>query len=181
MARIAFPFPTLNSAELYDPDTGSWTLTSAMGVSRLLHTATLQLNGKVLVAAGATLIGETRLSAELFDSGAPSVANVSAASFVAGPLAREAISAAFGPSLAANAQTAGELPLPTQLAGVSVRVRDSLSVERLAPLFFVSPRQINYQIPSGTAGGQAIVTVTSGAAILAAGSAVIANVAPGLF
>ena len=122
-----------------------------------------------------------RLSAELFDSGAPSVASVSAASFAAGPLAPEAISAAFGPSLAANAQTAGELPLPTQLAGVSVRVRDSLSVERLASLFFVSPRQINYQIPSGTAGGQAIVTVTSGSAVLAAGVAVIANVAPGLF
>jgi len=175
-----------NSAELYDPSTGRWTLTAQLRAARQNHTATLLLNGKVLVVAGNSLSlsppPETIFSsAELFDSGAPSIANVSAASFAAGPVAPESISVAFGANLAANTQTAGELPLPTELAGVSVRVRDSLSVERLAPLFFVSPGQVNYQIPSGTAGGQATVTVTSGGGVLAVGGAVIANVAPGLF
>jgi uncharacterized protein (TIGR03437 family) len=175
-----------NSAELYDPATGRWTLTAAPGAARQNHTATLLLNGKVLVAGGDSFSvspapGQVLSSAELFDSGAPSVANVSAASFAAGLLAPESISAAFGANLAANTQTASELPLPTQLAGVSLRVRDSLSAERPAPLFFVSPGQINYQIPSGTAVGQAIVTVTSGDSVVAAGSAVISAVAPGLF
>jgi hypothetical protein len=44
-----------------------------------------------------------------------------------------------------------------------VRVRDSTGVERLAPLCFVSPGQINYHVPPGTTNGPATVTVTSGA------------------
>jgi uncharacterized protein (TIGR03437 family) len=176
-ATVSFPFTTLDSAELYDPATGGWTLTVAMGVSRLNHTATLLPNGKVLVAAGATLIGDTRSSAELFDSGTPAVASLSAASFATGPLAPESIVAAFGSNLAASTQMAAGPPLPTQLGGVSVRVRDRTGTERAAPLFFVSPSQINYQTPSGTAQGPAIATVSSGAV----GVVEIASVAPGLF
>jgi uncharacterized protein (TIGR03437 family) len=64
---------------------------------------------------------------------------------------------------------------------VSVKVRDSVGEERLAPLFFVSPEQINFQVPRGTAVGMATVMVTSGDNIVAAGLARIAGVAPGLF
>ncbi|MGH7817133.1 MAG: hypothetical protein ACREOR_07070, partial [Candidatus Binatia bacterium] len=46
---------------------------------------------------------------------------------------------------------------------------------------FVSPGQINYQIPRGTANGAATMTVTSGDGTLSVGTAPIANVAPGLF
>lgn len=180
-AESSFPFTTLNSTELYDPATGSWTLTAALNAARLNHMATLLLTGKVLVAGGATLIGPTLASAELFNSGAPAVASISAASFMAGSLAPEAIVAAFGTNLTLSTQTTAGLPLPTQLAGVEVQIRDHLSVERRAPLFFASPTQINYQIPAGTAVGQATVIVVSGSNIVAAGSAVITNVGPGLF
>src|SRR5215510_6184064 len=53
----------LASAELYDPATGSWTLTGSLNVARNLHTATLLPGGKVLVAGGAG----RDASAELYD------------------------------------------------------------------------------------------------------------------
>jgi N-acetylneuraminic acid mutarotase len=62
---------TLATAELYDPGSGSWTATGSMSGGRILHTATLLPDGKVLVAGGADSIGETSVnalaSAELYD------------------------------------------------------------------------------------------------------------------
>ena len=55
------------TAELYDPDTGTFTPTSGpLGTGRDLHTATLLASGKVLIAGGLTPAGATT-SAELYD------------------------------------------------------------------------------------------------------------------
>ena len=62
-----------------------------------------------------------------------------------------------------------------------VKVKDSAGTERLASLFFVSPGQVNYQVPPGTVAGTAGVTITSGDGSVAAGTVVIAAVAPGVF
>jgi uncharacterized protein (TIGR03437 family) len=109
------------------------------------------------------------------------VACVSAASFLAERLASEAIVAAFGVDMATATVTAATVPLPTSLAGTTVSVLDSEGVARLAPLFFVSAGQINYQVPPGTANGLATITVTSGDGTVSTGRMMIATVAPGLF
>lgn len=109
------------------------------------------------------------------------VTNVSAASYSATPLAPAAIIAAFGTNLATATNSANTTPLPTTLAGTTVTVRDSAGIERLAPLFFVSPNQINYQMPPETAPGLATITVVTPAGNVSQGTTTIAAVAPGLF
>ncbi len=112
---------------------------------------------------------------------ARAVASVSAASFTGQQLAPESIVAAFGVGLATSVVTANEIPLPTTLAGTTARVRDSFGAERLAPLFFVAPTQVNFLIPPGSATGAATVTITSGDGAIFMGTVTIASVAPGLF
>lgn len=78
-----------------------------------------------------------------YESAANTAAHVSAASFRGQPIAPEAIIAAFGSNLATATLSATVTPLPTSLAGTTVKVRDSFGTERLASLFFVSPTQVN--------------------------------------
>jgi uncharacterized protein (TIGR03437 family) len=175
-------FAPLKGADLYDPATGSWAPSGEIGKIRVGHTVTLLGNGKVLVAAGnddsENLTPLT--SAELYDSGAATVTTVSAASYSFQTAARE-IAAAFGQNLATATAAASTIPLPTSLAGTSVRIRDSNNVERLAPLFFISPGQINYQVPDGAAPGQAIVTVTKSDGTTINGALQILAAAPAIF
>ena len=108
------------------------------------------------------------------------VSSVSAASYGT-TLAAESISTVFGDQLATATQIAASIPLPTSLAGSSVTVRDSKGAIRLAPLFFVSPNQINYQMPSGVAPGAVSVAVISSSNVVSFGTTKVATVAPGLF
>ena len=57
-------------------------------------------------------------------------------------LSEGAIGSIFGTNLAASTATAQTMPMPTQLAGTSVLVSGVA-----APLFYVSPSQINFQVP----------------------------------
>ncbi|MEP7337149.1 MAG: cytochrome c peroxidase, partial [Acidobacteriota bacterium] len=111
----------------------------------------------------------------------PTVATVSAATFGMGTVAAESIVSGFGTNFSTATEVATTLPLPQTLAGVSVAITDVLGVERLAPLFFVSPNQINYQIPAGTATGEGTVTIRQGSAAVAKGLLQIAGTAPGFF
>lgn len=114
-------------------------------------------------------------------SSTPPIASVSAASFAGTELAGESIVAAFGDKLSTGVQTATSIPLPTTLAGTSVKIRDSLGAERSAPLFFAAPSQINLQIPAGTVNGPATIIVTSGDSTVSTGTMNITTIAPGLF
>ncbi len=109
------------------------------------------------------------------------VTHVSAASYSGVTLAPDSIVAAFGANLATETRGAESLPLPTELGGASVTVRDSQGSSVRAPLFFVSPNQINYIMPSGLANGAATVTIANGQGAAIESQIQISAVAPGLF
>jgi len=109
------------------------------------------------------------------------MAVVSAASFSSAKLSGDSIATAFGNRLATKTQAATSLPLPTSLAGSSLVVKDSLGVERNAPLFFVSQTQVNFLIPVGTAIGPAAIIAKNSDGILSVTNTEIATVAPSLF
>jgi hypothetical protein len=55
--------PYISEAELYNPSTGTFSVTGSLNTARFDHTATLLNNGQVLIAAGAPILA----SAELYD------------------------------------------------------------------------------------------------------------------
>jgi uncharacterized protein (TIGR03437 family) len=152
-------------------------LTSAGAASSALYTINLTTGAATLVG----IIGGTGLIRDVAVSVPGSFAIVSGASFMGGVLASESIVSGFGTRLATTMQRADMIPLPTSLAGTTVKVQDRLGIERLAPLFFVAPNQVNYQMPPGTSTGTVLVTVTSGDGTISAGLAQIVTVAPGVF
>ncbi len=109
------------------------------------------------------------------------LSSVSAASLAMGFVAPESIVSGFGGGLSELTQKAEILPLPTTLGGVSLTVTDAAGRERRAPLFFVSPAQINYLVPAGTAAGEAIVSVRRLGSVIATGMLQVAATAPTLF
>ncbi|MDX2033826.1 MAG: matrixin family metalloprotease [Blastocatellia bacterium] len=109
---------------------------------------------------------------------APTV--VSAATFQPS-VAAESIAAIFGTNLATGTNSAPGGALPTSLGGTTVRLRDAQNNDRLAPLFFVSPGQINYQIAPGIQIGNTTITITSGNGSVSTGTFQVLPVAPGLF
>ena len=58
---------SLTSAELYDPTSGTWSITGNLVNARAFHTATLLPNGGLLVAGGLDSNGLALTSAELYD------------------------------------------------------------------------------------------------------------------
>lgn len=101
--------------------------------------------------------------------------SVSASSYLA-DTAGDSIIAAFGSGLARATAAATTLPLPIELGGVSVSVDG-----HPAGLFFVSPTQLNYLVPTGLQPGKAQVTVEVNDEVVALGTLTVNEVAPSLF
>jgi len=86
----------------------------------------------------------------------------------------------FGTSLAGTAAGASQLPLPTTLGGASVEVVDG-SRTLNAPLFYVSPTQINAQLPSDLTSSSVQVRVRNAAGASGTDTITILPRAPRLF
>jgi hypothetical protein len=68
LSRPEEPSLPLDSAEIYDPQTGTWTSTESMPEPRAFHTATLLSDGTVLVAGGGSQeFSASFSSAEIYD------------------------------------------------------------------------------------------------------------------
>jgi hypothetical protein len=61
--------PLIASAEVYDPTTGTFGPTGSMTTARDVHTATLLLDGRVLITGGEDRFRHPLASAELYDPG----------------------------------------------------------------------------------------------------------------
>lgn len=165
---------------------------SAFGTAALSGSGTLLKLTFNVIGAGTTtnltwqkfVLNEDSLSPASLTNGnvvvPPAATSVSGATYLGPELAAESIVSAFGVELATG-EMGATLPLPTTLAGTTVRIKDSAGGERLAPLFYVGPFQVNYLLPIGTAPGLATVTITNGVGKVSAGTVTIIPVVPGLF
>ncbi len=112
---------------------------------------------------------------------APSALSIlSAAGYVNTSLAPDSAASGFGTALASQTLVGGS-PLPVTLNGTTVSLLDAAGVLRLAQLYFVSPGQVNFAVPTATATGQATVTLTNNGGSLSTAKVAINNVAPGIF
>ena len=81
----------------------------------------------------------------------------------------------FGTQLAPSAQAAATLPLPQNMAGVSASINGVP-----APLYYVSPNQLNIQIPYETGAGTAVLGVNNNGQV-ASYEFTVTPAAPGIF
>jgi len=95
-------------------------------------------------------------------------------------VAPSSLASLYGTNLATTTAQASAQPLSTSLVGVTVTVTDATGKQQSAPLVYVSPSQINFEIPDGTSPGNATITVNNGSATQT-GTVMIASVLPTLF
>lgn len=172
IAALTATAPGFTGAFDINPLTGEIAISDAAPAGVFTVTVTATDN------CGATTLRTFRLSV----GGAATTVN--AASFAGGEAAAESIVAIFaaaGSGLATTTAVAEGLPLPTELGGTTVSVVDQAGADRAASLFFVSPGQVNFLIPEGTANGEATVIVRSGDGSISVDRLAIVNVAPGIF
>jgi hypothetical protein len=146
------------ASQLYQGSTGSYVKFSTPTIA----------NGKVYVGTLNSLV-----VFGLHNQAAGSVAAVVNADGQPGPVAPGSIVSLFGSNLAPRAAQASTSPWPKVLETTSVFINGVA-----APLGYVSPTQINAQVPSDTLPGQATVTVVVGDRILAPVELTVATPVP---
>jgi uncharacterized protein (TIGR03437 family) len=143
----------------------AWTLASSSAPNKL----TLRVPGTsaTAVVSAKAVRGQPAFVAE---------GVVNAASFSAGGVSPGSIVTLFGTKLAAAKASADRFPLPRTLGGAQLFVNGVP-----APLFYVSPTQINFQVPFGIASNNALIQVISSTGASASIAVPVVPIQPGLF
>ncbi len=163
--------------------------TSDLSGSGGVATATLPLTGAQLPIGAAsitaqysgdssfnTATGSVTVTVTGASSGPPSITGTANGASFRQAYAPGMVLSLFGSNLAPSTWQAASLPLPAQLAGVSVTVNGVN-----APLYYASPTQLNVQIPyEATPNGAANVVVNNNGQT-ASTSFLVAARAPGIF
>ncbi|HLY17055.1 MAG TPA: hypothetical protein VKR61_07510 [Bryobacteraceae bacterium] len=94
-------------------------------------------------------------------------------------VAADMLVSVFGTDLATK--TLVDSTFPTTLGGTTANLVDSANNSFAAPLYLVSPYQVNCLVPSNAANGPATLTITSGDGAVSTSIVLIDPVAPGLY
>ncbi len=161
---------------------GSAALTGSAGTA----TATVSIAGSKLPVGAGSLVatwsgGQTAtLALTVLASGGtavvPSITSVTnAASFTAAYAPGEIVSV-FGSQLAGTTQAANSVPLPLSIVGVAVTVNGIA-----APVWYVSPGQLNIQFPYEVTTGSSVALVVNNNGQLASTTIPVSAAAPAIF
>jgi uncharacterized protein (TIGR03437 family) len=105
---------------------------------------------------------------------------VNAATFQASvPVAQGGLASLFGAGLASDTSTVSATTWPKTLLNRQVVVNDDLQ----APIYYIGPSQVNFQIPSNSPLGTDRIAVRTGdtGELVAGGSLLVSGAAPGIF
>jgi uncharacterized protein (TIGR03437 family) len=134
----------------------------------------------ISVSGATTPTGQGGAEVLLNQSPAAAV-TVNGASFAANaPVAPDSIVSVFGSNLATQTEVAPP-PLGENVAGTTVSVTGSDGVARPANIFYVSPEQVNFLVPSATPAGAAQASVISANGSVSSSLFEVAPIAPGIF
>jgi uncharacterized protein (TIGR03437 family) len=162
---------------------GSAVLTGSAGTA----TATLPVNGVQLPLGNGTItatyngISSASVTVSVTASGAgsngtPAITGVANGASFQQSFAPGAVLSVFGSELSSAIQSASSVPLPFSTSGVAVLVNGIA-----APLYYISPGQLNVQIPYETAAGSTAVLSVNNNGHVTTQSFQVAAAAPGIF
>ncbi len=144
---------------------------SAVGLSRGVYNTTLSIEAVGSLPQSVTL----PVTFVVGSSAATSIGGVAHGASFKTAFAPGMILSVFGSNLAPATVLAGALPLPLSLGGVSATV-NGVS----APFYFVSPGQINLQVPYETSAGAAVLAINNNGQV-ASFPFMVSPAAPGIF
>jgi len=137
------------------------------------NSITAQYSGDASYSASSA---STTITVTAPSTDAPTITGLTNAASFRAAYAPGMLMSIFGSALAPAAWSASAVPLPSQVAGLQVTVNGSP-----APLLYVSPAQLNVQVPYEVAAGSTATLVVNNNGKTATTTFAVSSAAPGVF